>query len=322
MKRSIQKPFITLLLAMCMGAIYAFVTWFILRHASSNPLLSTLTCGFLFLTPFALGMLTIHLIPIIYRSRLSALVFPFVPTTIMMGAAAVSGSELIICIIMAAPIFYFMGSVGGLTAHEMTKKQKAPAQPRALGAVLLLPLLIAPIENELGRRDSFRTVHNEIVIAASAADVWQEIASVPAIQAHEHRPNLLHRLGLPRPIAAELSREGVGGIRTASFEGGLFFNEVVTVWQPEERIRFTIEVDTTQTTLQPYDEIGGAYLEIIDGEYWIEPLSEDSVKLHLQSTHRLSTNFSAYGGLWTDFIMYDLQRYIMEVIKVRAENHF
>jgi hypothetical protein len=31
------------------------------------------------------------------------------------------------------------------------------------------------------------------------------------------------------------------------------------------------------------------------------------VLLHLSSKHRLSTRFNAYGGLWTDFIMSDLQ---------------
>jgi hypothetical protein len=43
------------------------------------------------------------------------------------------------------------------------------------------------------------------------------------------------------------------------------------------------------------------------------------VLLHLSSKHRLSTRFNAYGGLWTDFIMSDLQSDILRIVQARAE---
>jgi hypothetical protein len=38
-----------------------------------------------------------------------------------------------------------------------------------------------------------------------------------------------------------------------------------------------------------------------------------------KSTHRLSARFNAYSGLWTDFIMRDVQTAILKVLKRRCE---
>ena len=59
-----------------------------------------------------------------------------------------------------------------------------------------------------------------------------------------------------------------------------------------------------------------------EGEYRIEPLAPEGsgrVRLRLESRHRLSTRFNPYAGLWTDFILGDTQRYILEALKERCE---
>lgn len=53
--------------------------------------------------------------------------------------------------------------------------------------------------------------------------------------------------------------------------------------------------------------------------YRIEQVSENQVILHLSSRHRLSTRFNFYAGLWTDFIMRDIQGNILRIIKNRSE---
>lgn len=42
--------------------------------------------------------------------------------------------------------------------------------------------------------------------------------------------------------------------------------------------------------------------------------------LHLESRQRLSTDFNAYAGLWTDAVMRTLQNSILQVIKARSES--
>ena len=39
----------------------------------------------------------------------------------------------------------------------------------------------------------------------------------------------------------------------------------------------------------------------------------------LESAHRVSTRFNEYSGAWTDFILADLQGYLLRIVKERAE---
>ena len=66
--------------------------------------------------------------------------------------------------------------------------------------------------------------------------------------------------------------------------------------------------------------IGGPYFDVLEGSYKIERAEEGKVKLHLSSVHRLSTRFNFYSGVWTDFIMRDIQNSILEVIKHRCQD--
>ena len=58
---------------------------------------------------------------------------------------------------------------------------------------------------------------------------------------------------------------------------------------------------------------------MLDGEYRIESLSPDRVRLHLTSRERLSTDFNWYAGMWSDAVMKTLQGSILEVIQRRCE---
>jgi hypothetical protein len=114
----------------------------------------------------------------------------------------------------------------------------------------------------------------------------------------------------------------VGGVRHATFERGVRFVETVTTWEPDRRLAFSIEADPATIPAVALDEhvtVGGPFFDVLNGEYRIEPLSPGRVRLHLRSTHRLSTRFNAYSGLWTDFILSDVQTAILEVLKRRCE---
>ncbi|MFN8457010.1 MAG: hypothetical protein U0401_20485, partial [Anaerolineae bacterium] len=211
--------------------------------------------------------------------------------------------------------------IGGLLMVLIFRNnQKSAVQNSMLALVLVLPYLITPLENQLPPPDSIRTVETQIEIQADPATVWQNVATVPLITATEQHFSLFHWLGLPRPLEATLSREGVGGIRHASFEEGLAFEETIYEWQAQKSIRFSIEVKPEAAPLRPpLGQIGGKYLNVFDGGFWIEPLGPERVMLHLSSQHRLSTHFNFYGGLWTGWVMRDLQNYILSVIKARCE---
>ena len=189
-------------------------------------------------------------------------------------------------------------------------------------SLILLPYLAAPIESRLPVPMEIRTVRSAIDIQASPETVWALIRSVRSIEPRENHFSWSHFIGFPRPVEATLNGRGIGGVRHATFEGGVEFTETITSWEEPRDLAFTIKANTDSIPPETLDEhvtIGGPYFDVLDGHYEIEPLGVGSVRLHLSSRHRLSTRINVYSGAWTDFIMGDIQTYILGIIKNRAE---
>jgi hypothetical protein len=186
---------------------------------------------------------------------------------------------------------------------------------------IAVPLLVILIESYIPSPRTIRTVKTDILIQAPTSVVWNNIKSVRTISASELSQSWATRIGFPRPVAATLSHEGVGGVRKASFTGGLVFTETVNQWIPESDLRFAIRANTDSippSTLDEHVTIGGAFFDVLEGEYVLES-RPDGVLLHLTSHERLSTHLNPYAGIWTDAVMRSIQSQILEVIRRRCE---
>ena len=224
---------------------------------------------------------------------------------------------------LAAPLLFLAAAAGGLIAGIVrdTFRSAGPRQ-MVFACSLILPIALTPLEQQITPQREIHTVLTSIAIDATPETVWTQIKSVPLIRPEEQHRGWTQRLGFPRPLEATLSHEGPGGIRRATFDGGVLFLETVTRWEPNQALAFTIKADTASippTTLDEHVTIGGPYFDVLDGEYNIQSLGANRVLLHLTSHQRLSTRFNAYAGLWTDAIMRDLQHNILLVIKDRCE---
>ena len=80
-----------------------------------------------------------------------------------------------------------------------------------LGLVMLAPYVVTPLEMQMPTQDAIFHVDNAIVIEADVDTVWANIIEVPLITPAEQHFSLFHPIGLPKPLAATLSHEGVGG---------------------------------------------------------------------------------------------------------------
>jgi hypothetical protein len=229
--------------------------------------------------------------------------------------------EGFICVIMFAPLGMVLSSIGGLLGG-WTGRHWRRARAATVSCVALLPLLIAPWENRVLYQLELRNVENVIDIHAPAEVVWRNIKRVPPIRADELPSSWSHRIGFPDPVEATLSHEGLGGIRHATFAGGVLFIETIDVWEPERRLGFSIQAQTDlipKTTLDEHVRIGGEYFDVLHGEYRLEALANGVTRLHLLSRHRVSTDFNWYAHLWTDAVMSDLQKRILFVVQQRSE---
>ncbi|OWP64947.1 hypothetical protein CDA63_00900 [Hymenobacter amundsenii] len=277
---------------------------------------------FLLLIPMALGAVTAHFTPrtaykwwrLVWGPSLTVLVF--LVTTLLFHL------EGMVCVLMIFPLFIITATLGAFVYTYLTKEKDDKTKTYVVAAFALLPFALAPLERQLTAPDEYRRVENTVVIAAPAAVVWRHIVRVPPITAQDLGPSPVDRLGFPRPIEATLSHEGVGGVRRATFERGVEFMETIDVWEPQRRISFSIVPNTATIPPTTFDEhitVGGRFFDVLRGTYELEPAGPGRTHLILYSRQRLSTRLNPYAGLWTGYIMSEIQRRILEVIRRRCE---
>lgn len=308
------------------GALVGLLYGFALRLLAGLHLahFEVMTVGFICFMPFAVGCLTSYYVEA--RDPQSVWMWCFLPWISVAGALLASMLALLegfICIVMFAPLALVLATLGGLMGGLAGRAIRSRrVRTFTVGCVAVLPFLAAIWERPALHALEQRQVENVIEIKASPEVVWHNIERVPAIRKAELPDSWTRRIGFPDPVEATLSYEGVGGVRDASFTGGLSFLETVDEWQPEHRLAFSIAAQTDKipaTTLDEHVRVGGPYFDVLRGEYRLEPLSNGMTRLHLSSRHRVSTDFNWYAHLWTDAIMSDLQKRILHVIQKRCE---
>jgi hypothetical protein len=320
------RRLISPMVGIVLGAGYGlFARWFFEAGSKTgwDKVFGGVTIAFLFLVPFALGVLTAALAPPGLRDPWAYWILaPCASAALLLASAVALLLEGSICIVMAAPVVLVLAMAGGLCVGLVTRLRKGRGvPPSAVASCLVLPFVFAPAESRLPNPEEIRTVTTAIDIAAPPAAVWRQVVRVPRIREDEQAVGFFQRIGIPRPLEATLSHDGVGGLREARFAGGIRFHERVTEWQPARRLGFTIEVDSASVSsavLDAHVRVGGDHFDVVYGAFELESRGPGT-RLHLLSRHRLRTRFNRYAGLWTDAVMQDIQQNICRVLRARSE---
>jgi len=303
-----------------LGCLYRLV--FDFKWAANGSLIMTI--GFLALVPLCMGYIAVdnylRKAPIESVRWLNWIALPWLSVLITIAVSLIVKWEGYICLVFAAPVMFVFSTTGGIVARITWGRFKRRA-PGTLSAIAF-PLLFILLEAHVPAILEIRTVETDILIHAPASVVWDNIKSVRQIDPSELPQSWVTRIGFPKPVAATLSHEGIGGVREASFTGGLLFTETVNRWEPGSDLRFSIHANTEslpKSTLDEHVTVGGAFFDVLDGEYRLEP-RPDGVLLRLTSHERLSTHFNPYAGAWTDAVMRSIQNQILQVIRKRCES--
>lgn len=325
------KTFASMLSAVFLGAGYGVFARWLIKDPSHHPdsaityTFFGVSLAYLFLVPYALGVLTAALYPKAIRSVALRWVFwllmPCVSVGLMIVVVMALAWEGAICIVMASPIALAMGVTGGLTVAVVETLRHRPIPRAAVASCLVLPFAFGPAEARLPPVDDVRTVTTTIDIAASPEIVWRNVVRVPMIGEDEQTTGLFQRMGIPKPLEATITGHGVGALREARFAHGIAFRERVTEWEPERQLGFTISADTetiTPDVLDVHVRVGGPYFDVVYGRFTLEPYGSGT-RLRLLSQHHLRTHLNFYAHLWTDAVMRDIQTNICQVIRRRAE---
>ncbi|MCE7995133.1 MAG: hypothetical protein HEP71_24350 [Roseivirga sp.] len=156
-----------------------------------------------------------------------------------------------------------------------------------------------------------RFVYNTILLDAEPSKIWAEITNVQIAQFRF--PLLLSILGIPKPLSAEVIREGVGGYREATFSNNARFKQEILEWEPDKKYRFRFN-PTTNFKVGHFMNLSKGPFEIETGGYELFVI-EGQTKLVLSSNYRLNGLFGTLMHLPFRMIIYYFQKYLLKGIK-------
>ncbi|MEK6222791.1 MAG: hypothetical protein N2D54_11150 [Chloroflexota bacterium] len=311
-------------LGLIFGVLYAVIGYYIFFLIDDNDrFLFLLSNSFLWGIPLGLSALVAFLAPLESRGDLKYGVWQSALAVLMFfGIVLLLTFGVLICFVVFLPIMVMGAMIGGILFSSVVKfiDNRKTFMSMILIPVLIAPYLTAAIETRSTPPTSIRTVHSSVVIETTADIVWENIIEVREITPEEQPFSWLQLLGIPRPVEASMDGTGLNATRFGHFSNGLVFTENITDWQPGVKINFDILTSDLGDLPSPIDQIGGRYFQVMDATYKIEPMADGNIRLHLSSTHRLTTHVNGYISWWTDLIMEDFQDYLLEIIKVRVEN--
>lgn len=278
---------------------------------------------FFFSLPIGVGILTMVFSDVANVKKRSYRIFmPWVPIMFFFVITLGLFIEGWACWVMALPVFLVLSSAGGVIGGHIKLRNQKKSDRLNVSFIILLPVIMFPIEDVVKLTPSHYQAYTYIDIKASPQTIWNHVLHVKEITEKEDKGTLTAFLGFPRPLKAELNYAGLGGSRQAIFTRGLVFKEVVTKYQDEKDMQFTINANSYEipsTTLDKHLLIGGDYFNVVDGTYVLQLLGNNTYRLHLYSHFTVNTSFNFYASMWANWIMKDIQNNILQVIQHRCE---
>ena len=315
----LYKHYLKAIIPGSIALLYGLIAWLVFASDLTDRYANIVSWSFIAVLPFTLGgLVTILGTHFCGHSPFWTYFAPSITITLGVILSFITRLEALLCVVVAFPIMILPCFLGGLFASFLMKKYSKRVH---LNMLILLPYLSPIIENQWEKPQEVVTIKDQIIIQSDVETIWKKIASVEEIQREELPFQWIYLLDFPRPLSAEIDHYGVGGKRVATFERDVSFFEVVTVWQEQKELAFTIHADPDFIPKSAFDQhiiVGGRFYDVLDGKYTIEENHNHCV-LHLESQHRLSSPFNKYAGFWSEWVMNQIQGSILTVIKNRCE---
>lgn len=204
--------------------------------------------------------------------------------------------EGLICVILAAPLFAFLGGLGGLATGAVIRWTRWPRH--TVYSLAVLPILLGALGPLRTLPNEVHSVSRTLTIPAPAHQVWQQLLTTPQIDPGEIDGAWMYRIGVPPPLSAQTELRGTELVRHIVMGRAIRFDQVSDDWEPGRRVRWTYrfqEDSVPPGALDDHVEIGGEYFDLIDTEYSIVDTAGGS-ELRVQMQYRVSTNFNWYAA--------------------------
>lgn len=310
-----------LLLTIVMLA-YGFLGYYIfLKLYTGEKASGVMTFSFLVTLPIAINIAIGYLIKKFDKASFGeTAVYGLFIISALIAIAGIWLKEGVICLIMAAPLFY-AACLLGLVIGWYVPIAQGRASGKILSVTFLLPFLFGGIEQYFPLQSSVATITQSIFIAAPAPVLWDEIMNPADIKPQEITSEMIYKIGMPKPLGAQTSAQEIGAIRKSYWEKGVNFDEEITALEENRHVAWKYHFDDTSFppgSLDDHIKVGGRYFDLEESQYRLKPVS-GGTELELTTRYRIGTNFNWYAKWWADYFIHDASDAILRMYKNRAE---
>jgi Polyketide cyclase / dehydrase and lipid transport len=271
--------------------------------------------------PFCAGMASVVLFGLVRPQGFGAcMMICFLATTLAGAGMLVFALEGAICLLMAAPIGYFLAFLGGVVGYAIQLRPWSLEHNPLVLIVLVvtLPSLMAA-ESAASVEPEVFQVCSVVEIDAPPDRVWEKVISFPELPEPD---DWVFRTGVAYPIRAEINGSGPGAERHCVFSTGAFI-EPIDVWDEPHRLAFRVAAqpepmrEWSPYTIHPPHLHG--YMVSRRGEFRLTALDEGRTRLEGTTwyTNRMWPAF--YWRLWSDAIIHRIHLRVLNHIKGLAE---
>lgn len=304
---------------MMFGALYGVM----LRASFGGiPLLAgVMTVAFLLVAPFTIGALAVYGARGSNPSVRTMVTLPWLSIGCMLFGCLVTLLEGIICIALMAPLFLAFGSIGGVAMGMALRYSGRHAGK--LPSVAVLPFLMSFGEHGIPLENRELELKQSIVISAEPHTVWRQIMSAREITPAELPFSLTYLIGVPRPMEGVNVTGPQGEVRYAKWERGVNFRSIVSHKVLNQSITWHYVFDDKSFPPGSMDDhvaVGGAYFDLHDTTFKLQPLSGGRTRLDLVSHYRVNTNINFYAIPVAAILGNDLISSLLTMYKNRSEH--
>jgi Polyketide cyclase / dehydrase and lipid transport len=226
--------------------------------------------------------------------------------------------EGLICILMAAPLWFLMTAFGALFGFHATPCEHRRRTQSSVFFFLVLggtPLLMEA-ENFVRPAARVFRVETAVEIEAPPEEVWKHVVRFPKLPEPEE---WIFRLGIAYPVFASIQ----GGMRYCVFSTGAF-EEPITDWDPPSLLRFDVSSNPApMRELSFYKDVNPPHLHGYfisrKGQFKLEPLPGGRTRLEGTTWYAHHMWPEGYWQLWSDWIIHKIHRRVLCHIKALAE---
>lgn len=239
---------------------------------------------------------------------------------LLLGALLIAAAmEGFICLVMAAPLAVPLAMLGGMCGYALRRRPALESPALFLLLVGLLPSS-APLEQALIQSDTVYQTTSSIDIAAPPGRVWRSVLQPAQLPAPS---DPLFRAGIAYPRESHIEGSGPTAIRYCDFSTGKLV-EPVLLWEEPQRLRFTVVSNPLpMQEWTPYAHIHPPHLEGFlvsrQGEFRLQPLPNGGTRLFAATWYQHHLAPAGYWLLWSDRIIHQVHRMVLENIRERAE---